>query len=128
MENLLALQSLELDTKPRTLEHEAEVIRLREKVPPQIIDHFDRLIVRGKRGVAIARDGACSECHLRVTSGTQASLSYSTELHRCDNCGRYLYLPEKEQSDPTVSTALTEPQRKPPATRTPKKKAERSTR
>jgi predicted nucleic acid-binding Zn-ribbon protein len=96
MEHLLALQKLELDIKPLTLEHEAEVLKLREQVPAPILGHFDWLIVRGKKGVAIARNGVCSECHLRITSGTLASLVYTTEVQVCGNCGRYLYLPEDE--------------------------------
>ena len=96
MEKLLAVQKLELDTKPLTLEHEAEVLKLREQLPAPILGHFDRLIARGKKGAAIARDGACGECHLRLPSGTMAALAYTNEVHLCDNCGRYLYLPEDE--------------------------------
>jgi C4-type zinc ribbon domain len=90
MEHLLALQKLALDTKPLKLEHEAEVLKSREKVPAPILGHFDRLIARGKKGVAIARNGACGECHLRLPSGTMGALAYTNEVHLCDNCGRYL--------------------------------------
>jgi len=85
-----ALQKLALDTKPLKLEHEAEVLKWREKVPAPILGHFDRLIARGKKGVAIARNGACGECHLRLPSGTMGALAYTNEVHLCDNCGRYL--------------------------------------
>ena len=96
MQHLLVLQTLELDTKPLTLENERGILELREKVPAPILAHFTRLIARGKKGVAIARNGVCSECHLRITSGTLASLAHTTEIHLCENCGRYLYLPENE--------------------------------
>ena len=96
MERLLALQKLVLDTKPLTLDHKAKVVHLREQVPAPILGHFDRLIARGKKGVAVARNGACGECHLRLPSGTIAALAYTNEVHLCDNCGRYLYLPEEE--------------------------------
>lgn len=90
MEKLLALQKLALDTKPLKLEHETEVLKWREKMPASILSHFDRLIARGKKGVAIARNGACGECHLRLPSGTMGALAYTNEVHLCDNCGRYL--------------------------------------
>jgi predicted nucleic acid-binding Zn-ribbon protein len=103
MQHLLALQALELDTKPFTPAQEAQIVKLREQVPVSILTHFTRLIAGGKKGVAIARAGVCSECHLRVTPGTLASLAYTTEIHLCDNCGRYLYLPENEPLGPAAS-------------------------
>ena len=96
MEKLLALQKLQLQKKPLSLETEREILRLREKVPAPILCHFDPLLARGKKGVAIARNGVCSECHLRISSGTLASLAFTSEIHICDNCDRYLYLPEDE--------------------------------
>jgi predicted nucleic acid-binding Zn-ribbon protein len=121
MQQLLALQALELDTKPLTLKHEGEILKLREKVPAAILTHFNRLIARGKKGVAIARNGVCSECHLRVTPGTLASLAYTTETHLCDNCGRYLYLPENEPLGPADSPTPTKVRGKSPARRIQKK-------
>jgi predicted nucleic acid-binding Zn-ribbon protein len=103
MQHLLALQALELGTKPLTLAQEAQIVKLREQVPLAILTHFTRLIARGKKGVAITRAGVCSECHLRVTPGTLASLAYTTEIHYCDNCGRYLYLPENGPLGPAAS-------------------------
>ena len=111
MEKLLALQKFKSSTKPLTLEQEAEVLQLREQVPAPILGHFDRLIARGKKGVAVARNGACGECHLRLPCGTVAALAYRDEVHLCDNCGRYLYLPENEplgltDSPPRASTPV----------------------
>ena len=96
MEGLLALQTLTLGATPLKPEDEPKVLTLRERVPAAILAHFDRLIAHGKKGVAIARNGACGECHLRLPSGTMAALAYTNEVHLCDNCGRYLYLPENE--------------------------------
>jgi Zn-ribbon protein, possibly nucleic acid-binding len=91
MEKLLALQKLALDTKPLKLEHETEVLKWREKMPASILSHFDRLIARGKKGVAIARNGRPAlRDHLRLPSGTMGALAYTNEVHLCDNCGRYL--------------------------------------
>jgi hypothetical protein len=119
MQHLLALQAFELSTKPLTPAHKTEILKLREKVPAPILAHFNRLIARGRKGVAVARNGVCSECHLRVTSGTLASLAYTTEIHLCDNCGRYLYLPENEPLGLADSPMRAEG--KSPARRTQKK-------
>ncbi len=100
VEKLLALQKLELGAKPRTPEQEAQILKLRQQLPGPILGRFTRSIARGKKCVAIARRGACSECHLRLPSGTMAALAYTSEVHLCDNCGRYLYLPEDEPLGP----------------------------
>jgi hypothetical protein len=120
MEHLLALQSLALDTSPLTLKNEAEILKLRQEIPADILDHFDRLIARGKKGLAVARNGACSECHLRLSSGTQADLAYTDQVHVCENCGRYLFLP----ADPGPSLAARPLPELPPA-KSPAKRAAR---
>jgi len=117
MRQLLLLQTLALDTKPLTLESEGEILKLREKVPGSILDHFDRFMARGKRGLAIARDGVCSECHLRITPGTLARLAYTTGIQLCDNCGRYLCSLENPPSIPADSPALPKTPVKPRARR-----------
>lgn len=96
VKNLLALQRLQFEVRSQTPATQAETAERRQRVPAPILDRFDRLLRRGRKGVAAARHGVCSECHLRITSGTLASLAYTTELHVCDNCGRYLFLPDDE--------------------------------
>jgi len=94
--SLLTLQELQLPARKLSPQDEGRVQALRGQIPTPVLGHFDRLVARGKRGVAVARNGVCSECHLRITSGTLASLAYTDEIHLCDNCGRYLYLPDNE--------------------------------
>jgi len=101
LEKLIALQKLQLNTEALSVNDEAVILKLREGVPTPILNHFDRLIAHGKKGVAIARHGVCTECHLRLSSGTLGTLADATEVHICDNCGRYLFLPEGETT--TVS-------------------------
>jgi predicted nucleic acid-binding Zn-ribbon protein len=117
MEQLLVLQKLQFDTRSQTSESKAEMAKLRDKVPTPILAHYERLVSRGKKGVAIARAGVCSECHLLITSGRLISLVYTDEVQLCDNCGRYLYLPEDEP------IGLSQPKPAPPApTRRPSRK------
>ena len=97
MEQLLALQNLQFDERSRTSRSNAEMEKLRDNVPTPILAHYERLVLRGRKGVAMARAGVCSECHLHITRDKLAKLSAtSNEVHLCDNCGRYLYLPEAE--------------------------------
>lgn len=118
MEQLLVLQKLQFDPRSRTSEAKAEMETLRDKVPAPILAHYERLVSRGKKGVATARAGVCSECHLRITSARLISLVYTNEVQLCDNCGRYLYLPENE------SIGLSESKSSPPA---PAKRPSRKT-
>jgi len=96
VETLLKMQGIELESRRLTPEQEEQAGKLRAQIPAAVLERFDRLVGRGKRAVAIVRNGVCCECHLRLPSGTLAALAYTTELHYCDNCTRILYLPEDE--------------------------------
>ena len=120
VEKLLELQKIELGSQRLTPEQEELTEKLRAQIPAAVLERFDRWVDRGKRAVAIVRNGVCCECHLRLPSGTLAALAYTTELHYCDNCTRLLYLPEDE------SLGLTEaaPSAKPAARRSRKRASE----
>lgn len=90
MEPLLALQALELGPAPEKPENAAEIIRLRQLVPPQILGHYDRLMVRGKKGVSVVKNGVCTECHMRLASGAHSQLLRQEDVMICETCGRYL--------------------------------------
>jgi predicted nucleic acid-binding Zn-ribbon protein len=90
IEHLLALQKLQFDVGSRPSASNAEMEQIRQQIPTPILAHYERLILRGKKGVAIARNGVCSECHLRITSGKLVGLVYTDEATLSDNCGRYL--------------------------------------
>ena len=94
MDRLLALQKLQFDVHGRAETSRAEIEKLRADIPPTILAHYERFVARGKKGVALARNGVCGECHLRITSAKLVDLSAGTDIQLCDNCGRYLYLPE----------------------------------
>lgn len=89
MAALTAIQESHFGNPQRSL---AEIEELRSSVPAPVLAHFDRLLARGKTGVAAARGGACSGCHIKISSGSLARLSDFTSIHLCDTCGRYLYL------------------------------------
>ena len=128
MEALLTVQKVRLQNRTLTPEQEMENERLLANVPVMVLEKFNRFISRGKKGVATVRNGVCGECHLQLPSGTLAGMAYTTEVHHCDNCGRFLYLPQNEplgitnaltakmpllQSPPSASGAGKSPARKP---------------
>lgn len=104
MDRLLTVQKLQFDARAQTAASKAEAEKLRAEVPPPILAHYDRLAVRGKKGVALVRNGVCSECHLRLTGAKVIGLSAApNEIHLCDNCGRYLHLPETPTALPDAT-------------------------
>lgn len=109
LENMLKQQELLLGPKKVLAENEALLQELRAAVPPQIQSHFDRLMDRGKHGIAVVRHGVCCECHMRAAIGVLATLSRGEDIQLCGSCGRYLYLPEGESTDAPPLVAAAKP-------------------
>jgi hypothetical protein len=117
MEHLLAIQNDQLNPRGHRPAGLAELEQRRAEVPVPVLAHFERMTARGKKGVSLVRDGVCTECHLRLTTGKLANLAADTDICLCDNCGRYLYLSAAEKV-----AAVAIPAAKPrPAKRTVKK-------
>jgi predicted nucleic acid-binding Zn-ribbon protein len=106
MTNLLKLQTIDFE---EIKTDETEKGRLRGLVPPQILGHYDRLVARGKKGVAVVRNQVCTGCHMRLPIGTINTLMQGTDIRLCDTCGRYLYLPEPAESQFIEQVAATKP-------------------
>ncbi len=91
---------------------------IRKEVPEPILGHYDRLLARGKKGVAQVRKGVCSGCQMRLASGSYATLLRDDDIAMCDTCGRYMLLvPES----PVAATSA--PSQKPTKPRGRRKKA-----
>ena len=89
IQNLLKLQSIEFgDVKGG----EKQIADLRAIIPEPILGHYDRLRVRGKKGVAMVRNQVCAGCHMRLPIGVITVLMQDRDIQLCDSCGRYLYL------------------------------------
>ena len=112
MQQLLTLQTLEFDSPEKKLD-EAQVKELREKIPQQILAHYDRLRARGKRGIAIVRNSVCTGCHMLLPVGVVTKLMHDNDIQLCDTCGRYLYLPEPAETQPVANVPATKPAVKP---------------
>ena len=92
LQNLLKLQELEFGNVCDS-HAEAAIAKLRQKIPLPILEHYDRLADRGKKGIAAVRHQVCMGCHMRIPIGAIITLMHATDIQMCDNCGRYLYLP-----------------------------------
>lgn len=114
LQNLVRLQSLEFG-EIEEKNAEATIAELRGKIPPQILGHYDRLVVRGKKGVAMVRDQVCTGCHMRLPIGVINTLMHGNDIQLCDSCGRYLCL------ETTAKEAAPEPPSAPPKAKATRK-------
>ena len=106
--NLLKLQALDFD---ESTEKDQESLRteLRNIVPQPILAHYDRLVTRGKKGVAIVRNQVCTGCHMKLPIGTINTLMQQHDIQLCDTCGRYLYLPAEPVAPEPPAAAKAQP-------------------
>jgi len=117
LQNLVELQSLEFGTAEDKNVGAAKA-ELRAKVPSQILAHYDRLVARGKKGVAIVREQVCTSCHMRLPIGVIMTLMHGQDIQLCESCGRYLYLPPVSKTEVAEVADDPKPKKK---TRKPKK-------
>jgi len=108
--NLLALQTLEFSQAP-VANAAALTVELRGKIAPQILAHYDRLRVRGKKGLAAVSNQVCTGCHMRLPLAVIMTLKHGQDMQLCDNCGRYLYLLDPAQSPPPTDLPAAKPVR-----------------
>jgi len=115
LQHLLKLQALQFSG----LENEkdpAVVSQLRGQIPVQILAHYDRLVARGKKGLAGVRRQSCTACHMSVPLGAVLTLRRGDDIVLCESCGRYLHLDESVE---TVQPVPKIPTRRKPKTKTP---------
>ena len=92
MQQLFELQALEFE-KTIQPDQAAHVAELRAAIPQPILAHYDRMMVRGKKGVALLHHQTCSGCHMQVPLGVVLNLKRGEDVRLCETCQRYLYLP-----------------------------------
>jgi len=118
LQNLLKLQSLEFG-ESADKNAETVIAELRARIPQPILGHYDRLRVRGKKGLAAVRNQVCTGCHMHVPIGVITTIMHGNDIQLCGSCDRYLYLPEAAE---TASSEQTPPV-KPPAKKRKRKVA-----
>lgn len=94
IESFIRLQALESVTDPMSVS-DAEIRKIRKKIPSPYLIHYDRLRARGKQGVAFVRRGVCGHCHMQVAIGFLALVRKMEGTHCCQNCGAYLAVVEE---------------------------------
>ena len=114
MQNLLKLQALDFG-EAKAKNAEAQSAELRGQIPEPIIGHYERLRVRGKKGVAVVRNQVCTGCHMHVPIGQITVLMREEDVQLCENCGRYLYLPDPAEAEFLNKVEATKPVAKAPA-------------
>lgn len=97
LNNLVRLQEIELGSKANA-EARTNRAELRATIPEQILEHYDRLMARGKKGIVPVRNQNCAGCHMRVPLAVVMTLRHADDIQLCENCGRYLHLPSEEAS------------------------------
>ena len=116
LQTLLKLQALEFN-ETNEKDPAARIEELRKNVPLPILGHFDRLVTRGKKGVAVVRNQVCTGCHMKLPIGTINTLMQGQDIQLCDSCGRYLYLP-----DPGETQFMEKMEAAKPAAKAPRKR------
>ena len=111
LQNLIELQSLEFSAaKDKTTE--TAKAELRAKIPSQILSHYERLVARGKKGIAVVRNQVCTSCHIHLPIGVIMTLMHGRDIQLCESCGRYLYLPPTETTEIPGPAASPKPKKK----------------
>lgn len=96
LENLLALQKLELVPGKAAPERDQQILALRGKIPERLLTHYDSLVANGRKGVAEVQDGVCSECRQPVVPSALNGLKHDHPLQICIHCRCFLHWPEEE--------------------------------
>jgi hypothetical protein len=96
IQQLFDLQGLDLGPKANSPATRREAETLRAQLPETVLGHYDRLVSRGKKAVALVRRGVCTGCMMRLASGLYATLLRDSDICVCDNCARYLMLANDE--------------------------------
>jgi len=114
IENLLKLQTLQFD--PTVDAKDDRIAKFRANTPEPVMLHYDRLVARGKKGVAAVRSQVCTGCHMQVPLGVTMALMRGDDIQICETCGRYLYLAPAAVETPEAA----KPKRKTTRARKPK--------
>src|SRR5882724_2445813 len=106
LQNLYTLQTLESEKKPAA----SEIATLRAGIPQAMLRNYDRMRVKGRKGIALVRNHVCTNCRIQVPVAVTASLMNGTLIQVCGNCNHYLYLPKTPETEPVTDVAVVPPQ------------------
>jgi predicted nucleic acid-binding Zn-ribbon protein len=104
LQNMLQLQALlRQPAVPRRLQRvqEAEIKKVRHRLPADLRRHFEHLLHHGRSPVAaLTESGVCGNCHLKLTPSQVLHIHWATEqIHSCPHCGCFLYAPPEMEKE-----------------------------
>ena len=81
----------------KSLKHARE--ELAAQVDPPLLKQYEDILAKAA-GLAVAavHKGSCAGCKVTIPSMVSARLRMHNQLVKCDNCHRFLYLPEGESA------------------------------
>lgn len=109
LENLLALQNIELVPGKATPERDTQILALRSRIPQRLLAHYDSLMANGRKGVAVVREGLCGECRRPVVARALDGFISGRRIAVCLHCRRFLCWPEAEADDRPMAVPRTRP-------------------
>ena len=73
---------------------EKSIAEIRQKLPLEVADRYDRLQKRYPLAVIPLAHGSCSRCGLAVPAALVNAVKAGEQLQNCPHCGRFLYFPD----------------------------------
>jgi predicted nucleic acid-binding Zn-ribbon protein len=97
-----ALEEKRKNTEQELADAEKEIEELKAKredleksLPEDILGEFNNILsIRDGVAIALAKDGICQACKIRIRPQVYLEVKTSEKLLSCDNCNRYLYREE----------------------------------
>lgn len=67
-----------------------------EKINPELRERYEIIFARKPdRAVTSVRHGVCTGCNMELTAQVENDLAREEMICYCENCGRFIYLPEE---------------------------------
>lgn len=104
MQKKVAMPQAPLDALDRN------IALLGESLEPQTRSHLTRLLSRHPEAVVPIINGNCTGCGMGLSASRINEIAHADELHRCQNCARYLYCPSEIVARTQVSRVYGEKQ------------------
>ncbi|HUJ11746.1 MAG TPA: PTS sugar transporter subunit IIA [Verrucomicrobiae bacterium] len=73
---------------------EKSIAEIRQQLPPEVSERYDRLQKRYPLAVIPLAHGSCSRCGLAVPPALVNAVKAGEQLQNCPHCGRFLFFPD----------------------------------
>jgi predicted nucleic acid-binding Zn-ribbon protein len=92
LHDLLNVSNKGRSNKVTSPQSKRKALLIRNRIPQDVLNHFDHMRLRGKKPIASVRHAVCSACHLQIPQNHFLQMHQSCELDVCDNCGTFIFL------------------------------------